>query len=207
LRGSGLVTTGSGSIPGQVESRGGTVSPGNGIGTLTIEGRFSNADAATLAIELGGIAVGSHYDQLIVDGGAALDGTLNVSLVGFTPFVGDTFTILTAESISGQFDNLLLPGSFTWDVAYGPTNVVLSVTGPGLAGDFNADNKVDAADYVVWRKTDGSPQRYLNWRSNYGATGSGSGSSITASVPEPASLLLVALSACVFAMPRRQRLN
>ena len=207
LRGSGLITTGSGDIPGQVESRGGTVAPGNGIGTLTIEGHFATADAATLAIELGGIAAGSQYDQLIVDGGATLDGTLQVSLVGFTPFVGDEFTILAAESISGQFDNLLLPGSYTWDVAYGPTDVVLSVTGPGLAGDFNADNKVDAADYVVWRKTDGSPQRYLSWRSNYGAISSGFGSSITASVPEPASLLLAVLSACVFATPRRRRLS
>ena len=208
LRGSGLITTGSGSIPGQVESRGGTVSPGNGIGTLSIEGRFANAANSTLAIELGGLAAGTQYDQLLVDGQAALSGTLNVSLLGFTPFAGDTFTILTADSLSGQFTNLLLPANYTWAVNYGATNVVLSVTGPGIIGDFNGDNKVDNADYVVWRKTDGSALRYLNWRSHYGTgSGSGSGTNVAASVPEPASILLIVLAACFLATCRRGRLN
>ena len=48
----------------------------------------------------------------------------------------------------------------------------------GLDGDFNSDGKVDAADYVVWRKgflggTFGE-EDYAAWRSNFGATlGSG----------------------------------
>jgi hypothetical protein len=204
LRGSGLITTGSGSIPGQVESRGGTVSPGNGVGTLSIEGRFANAVDSTLAIELGGLAAGTQHDQLLVDGPVALDGTLHVSPLGFTPFAGDTFTILTADSFSGQFTNLLLPANYTWAVNYGATNVVLSVTGPGIIGDFNGDNKVDSADYVVWRKTDGSALRYLNWRSHYGTgSGSGSGIGLAASVPEPASILLIVLPACFLATRRR----
>jgi hypothetical protein len=208
LRGSGLITTGSGSIPGQVESRGGTVSPGNGIGTLSIEGRFANAADSTLAIELGGFAAGTQHDQLLVDGPVALGGTLNVSLLGFTPFAGDTFTILTADSFSGQFTNLLLPANYTWAVNYGATSVVLSVTGPGIIGDFNGDNKVDSADYVVWRKTDGSALRYLNWRSHYGTgSGSGSGIGLAASVPEPASILLIVLPACFLATRRRGRLT
>jgi hypothetical protein len=58
----------------------------------------------------------------------------------------------------------------------------------GLDGDFNNDGKVDAADYVVWRKgllagTFG-PEDYATWRSNFGATiGSGQ---LAAQVPEPA---------------------
>jgi hypothetical protein len=208
LRGSGLITTGSGSVPGQVESRGGTVSPGNGIGTLSIEGRFANAANSTLAIELGGLAAGSQYDQLLIDGPAALGGTLQVSLVGFTPFAGDTFTIISADDVIGQFSNLSLPAGFTWNVAYGSSNVILSVTGPGLIGDFNGDSKVDGADYVVWRKTDGSALRYANWRSHYGTGfGSGSGSNVAASVPEPASIvLLAAIPACAAGF-RRRRLN
>jgi Aspartyl protease len=207
LRGSGLVTTGSGSIPGQVESRGGTVSPGNGIGTLSIEGRFANAEGSTLAIELGGLAAGTQYDQLLVDGGAALDGTLSVSLVGFTPFVGDTFTILAADAIGGQFSALSLPGAYQWDVDYGATDVVLSVIGPGLAGDFNSDNKVDMADYVVWRKSDGSPQRYETWRSHYGNLPGGGSSVGGTSVPEPATLLLIVCAMCGFAATRRKRVT
>ena len=55
---------------------------------------------------------------------------------------------------------------------------------PRLAGDYNRDGVVDAADYVVWRKTLGSdtelaadgsrngvidPADYELWRANFGA--------------------------------------
>jgi hypothetical protein len=46
-------------------------------------------------------------------------------------------------------------------------------TGP----DFNNDGTVDAADYVVWRQTDGTPDGYNSWRSNFGQTVGGIGSS------------------------------
>jgi hypothetical protein len=67
-----------------------------------------------------------------------------------------------------------------------------------LTGDYNNDGKVDAADYVVWRKNDGSQQGYDDWRTNFGRT-AGSGSALGAgagAVPEPASmaLLLVGLA-------------
>jgi hypothetical protein len=109
--------------------------------------------------------------------------------------------------VSGQFTNLVLPANYTWAVNYGATSVVLSVTGPGLIGDFNGDNKVDNADYVVWRKTDGSALRYQNWRSHFGiGAGSGSGANVAANVPEPASILLIVLPACFLATRRRRRL-
>ncbi|HEY3393052.1 MAG TPA: PEP-CTERM sorting domain-containing protein, partial [Lacipirellulaceae bacterium] len=66
------------------------------------------------------------------------------------------------------------------------------VTGPDvLPGDFNEDGKVDAADYVVWRKTNGSQESYNLWRTNFGRT-SGSGTSLgaAAAAPEPSSALL-----------------
>jgi hypothetical protein len=52
------------------------------------------------------------------------------------------------------------------------------------AGDFNGDGNVNAADYVVWRKTDGSSTGYDDWRMNFGST-AGSGSAGFANVPEP----------------------
>lgn len=71
---------------------------------------------------------------------------------------------------------------------------------PGLLGDFNEDNTVDAADYVVWRKAsdlgladlpndndaDGpvSTTEYLLWRENFGEMGGGSGLG-SGAVPEP----------------------
>jgi uncharacterized repeat protein (TIGR03803 family) len=64
---------------------------------------------------------------------------------------------------------------------------------PLLAGDFNGDGVVNAADYVVWRKTDGTQAKFNLWRSNFGRT-SGGGSVTNVGVPEPASLALTALA-------------
>jgi autotransporter-associated beta strand protein len=64
----------------------------------------------------------------------------------------------------------------------------------GLPGDYNNDGKVDAADYVMWRKNPagfgGNPAGYNTWRANFGkppGAGSGLGGS---AVPEPTTLLL-----------------
>jgi hypothetical protein len=84
---------------------------------------------------------------------------------------------------------------------------VLAVTGLGLAGDFNGDNKVDAADYTVWRNTFGAMRPnlladansdeevdqadYQIWKSNFGLTTGGGGST---TVPEPSALLMAMLA-------------
>lgn len=66
-----------------------------------------------------------------------------------------------------------------------------------LPGDYNDDGTVDAADYVVWRKTDGgNAQGYTDWRANFGegmGNGSGSGGSLPlqTGVPEPTTLVLL----------------
>ena len=63
-----------------------------------------------------------------------------------------------------------------------------------LLGDFNADGTVDAADYVVWRKIDGSQTDLDLWRAHFGESAS-SGAAAVGAVPEPApltSLFLVA---------------
>jgi phosphatidylinositol-3-phosphatase len=71
-----------------------------------------------------------------------------------------------------------------------------------LAGDYNHNGVVDAADYVVWRKGLGTTYTqadYDVWRSNFGKTaqgaGSGSGASGSAGVPEPTTLVLLIFSA------------
>jgi PEP-CTERM motif len=62
---------------------------------------------------------------------------------------------------------------------------------PGLAGDYNRDGSVNAADYVVWRKTDGSQQGYNTWRANFGRSSGQGALSQTAAVPEPTAAVLV----------------
>jgi hypothetical protein len=79
-----------------------------------------------------------------------------------------------------------------------------------LPGDFNNDGTVDAADYIVWRKTDGTQDGYDTWRANFGVSLSvGSGSAIptaellSAAVPEPSSVLLLVVAACLATYSRQ----
>ena len=75
-----------------------------------------------------------------------------------------------------------------------------------LAGDYNTDGKVDAADYVTWRNdpaTFGGAGGYTTWAANFGKTAaSGSGAQLAA-VPEPAAWLLVAVGMAVVGLTRR----
>jgi hypothetical protein len=94
-----------------------------------------------------------------------------------------------------------------WGYETQPGVSILAGDTGARGGDYNNDGKVDAADYILWRKAGSiqnetaSPgvidgQDYTAWRINYGATspGSGSGLSSGSSVPEPGSALLSLVS-------------
>jgi hypothetical protein len=84
-------------------------------------------------------------------------------------------------------------------------------TTTAVPGDYNRDGRVDAADYIVWRKTmgqdlapysgaDGSGNGMVDeadfdfWRERFGDTfGSGAGVTAERAVPEPATALLMVL--------------
>jgi hypothetical protein len=112
-------------------------------------------------------------------------------------------------------------GSLTADAR--PRLVVLSgnaASVPGLSGDYNDNGVVDAADFVVWRKSSGQSVTLPNdptpgtvtqadydvWRANFGTIGSlggplGSG----AAIPEPGtSLLMLAAGALVLTAARKR---
>ncbi len=92
---------------------------------------------------------------------------------------------------------------------------------PTLAGDFNGDGRVDAADYTVWRDNlgamdlplvdaDGSGEvdagDYSIWRSNFGAIatmGSSSSFAQATTVPEATSFWLVSSAVALFFWSRR----
>jgi len=213
----------------------GLVSPGLSAGVINIaSGNYVQDAAGTLAIEIGG-PDSSQYDHLnIVNGSATLAGRLAVSLIDptggtnvFMPSPGNMFDILDWTNRSGTFDALVLPTLATglmWNASQLYTAGILSVF---LAGDYNGDGTVDAADYTVWRNslgqtgiglaadgdnTGASAGRidqadYAVWKSNYGQTaGSGAGattglsSSANTGVPEPAGLSLLIIAgalACV----------
>ena len=102
-----------------------------------------------------------------------------------------------------------------WDDLH-PTAAVHAILGQRAVqlfyepGDFNHDSKVDAADYLVWRKgvSAGFIQSdYDVWRSHFGQTdGSRSylvgAASVAMAVPEPATLGLALLAVCCIAGKR-----
>jgi phospholipase/lecithinase/hemolysin len=78
-----------------------------------------------------------------------------------------------------------------------------------LAGDFNQDDTVDAADYIDWRKASGAASDYDTWRAHFGQSAQGSAShSIghSAAVPEPQpwSAILVATTLILARLRRRE---
>jgi len=105
----------------------GTVSPGDslgGIGTFTVGAAYTQTGA--LEIDLGGLA---NHDHLEVTGAASLGGTLRLALrEGYVPTAGDTYTVLTANSLTGTFATVEAPGGVAVELATTPTSVTVRVT-------------------------------------------------------------------------------
>ena len=80
-----------------------------------------------------------------------------------------------------------------------------------LPGDFNGDDMVDAADYVVWRSNSGAPNEsslggagdglngvdladYRIWRANFGVSAASTNSGTATLVPEPSAVALLLIA-------------
>ena len=185
LSGSGDIFVGTGPINGAVRNLSGRIEPGAPIGKLNIDGDLSNLEAATIAFDLSGTVAETLYDQIATERFAFLAGTLEVALTGgYLPMIGDMFTLITSvEGVVGQFDQLLLPSGFDWDVNYLPNSIVLEVLGP--RGDFNGDGSIDGGDLTSWQAGYGSTYAgldFLTWQRNYEGPGLAANA---ATVPEP----------------------
>jgi hypothetical protein len=109
----------------------------------------------------------------------------------------------TKSNAGGYLDALILSN--------GPT-AFIDVTGVSTPGDFNIDGLVDARDYITWRKGLGptyTQNDYNIWRTHFGQTaGSGAASpsarSLSASVPEPTTLVLMMFAIVGWYLPRRR---
>ena len=120
---------GIGTVEGDVSNSGGTVAPGDSVGTLHLLNDYLQGAGGSIGIELGGTTPGSGFDVLDVGGSASLGGTVAVSLLnGFTPTVGDMFIFLQAGSITSTFDAVTCAGcGSNFDVVYGSDFAALQV--------------------------------------------------------------------------------
>jgi hypothetical protein len=179
-----------------------------------VQGNYYQYSDGLLNIQLAGTTVDTQYDRLISAGTAFLAGRLQVQLLmNFAPVAGNSFTVLTAQSIIGNFTSFDLPqltAGLVWNIDQSSTAVMLSV----VAADFNKDGIVDSRDYVYWRKTNGTSANYQLWRDNLGnrsggvffASGACAGGLTNGNVPEPTSAFLVLTAGMLLGcLPRWRR--
>lgn len=161
-------------------------------GKLTLTGNSSYTGSTTVldgTLQIDSDWLADFADvSLVTANGAAL----NLNFSG-----SDSIRSLLFDGVSQYVGTWGATGSgaeFTSDRITGPG--WLQVTSGPLPGDFNHDDRVDAADYVAWRKTDGTDIGYNAWRTHFGQTiDSNSTARANSSVPEPSSRMLVMLAA------------
>src|SRR5262245_15271290 len=152
LRGGSLEGTGTvGVIHGNFATNAGTIAPGDGpAATAVLASNRVNStiagialgSAITLAIDLNGTTAGTQYDRLLdtaddIDLGGC---HLSISL-GFTPAVGQQFTIVQATGAGNtivnrfaQGGNIVADGQM-FSISYNPTSVVLTALDSTLIWD------------------------------------------------------------------------
>ncbi|HJQ78900.1 MAG TPA: lysyl oxidase family protein [Lacipirellulaceae bacterium] len=199
-------------LPGIAQYNLRTVLPGDGVGPIV-----SSNDKTSMAV----VDSSSYNTSLPGAPSSRVYDSVSDPILGISIGWADVYT----TSLPGQWVEAtgLADGAYWLEVIADPYNriqelnetnnttrikVNLVVPEPQiLPGDYNDDDSVDAADYVVWRKTlgqivpqgrradgnaDGTigPADYTVWRANFGITRAGDGSA-TSNVPEPATLTLV----------------
>jgi hypothetical protein len=138
-----------------------------------------------------------------------LDFTISGTTIDFEMFE----TSLALADAIRSFDLTFITGGLINDrgsLYIDDISVALAAVVPVLAGDYNDNGIVDAADYVVWRKTLGGPSLpnetvspgivdhadYSEWRVNFGNTAAASAGSVNDSmrVPELSGVLLLLMA-------------
>ena len=118
-----------------------------GAASVNNNGDYSQGSGASFNIELGEDNP-AGFQQLTVSGTAHLGGTLQVALVnGYMPAPGQTFTVIEAAGVDGQFDNVIgATATYTAkEVIIHPTQntATLTLTSAvsrkthGMSGDFD----------------------------------------------------------------------
>jgi uncharacterized protein YjbI with pentapeptide repeats len=178
---------------------------------ITVDQHFAMSAGGNLRIEFEGDA----WDSTISFApgiAVARGGTLELTFapdVNLATQIGRTINLFNWMGVAptGAF---AVSSPYTWNLSglYTTGDVVLTGVPPLAMGDFNNDGIIDAADYVVWRKTNGTQDAYNVWLTHFGTSlGNGayaSGTTGVFTVPEPAALFLLLLGAAIVPYWRRR---
>ncbi len=189
---SGATLGGTGAIAGAVTVNAGAhMAPGASLESLDV-GSLTLAAGSILDFELDTILDVDSSDLINVTATNGLTingGTLNLTNAG--SMTGGTYALIDySGTLNGNLGNIsfgITPPGFAYSLINNATNTSVDLVVQAL-GDFNDDGRVDAADYVVWRKglgTTYTPADYETWRIHFGQAFA-TGASLSAAVPEPA---------------------
>lgn len=127
----GGILKGTGNInPIFFDNAGGKLAPGYSPGSVTFTNN-TTLDNGIIAVDVDGKNTpGVDFDQIVVNGDLTIGGTLEISNHFLGAVAGDQVTVITANSLTGTFANIvgLQPN---WSVTYTSTGVVLNL-GPFL---------------------------------------------------------------------------
>jgi autotransporter-associated beta strand protein len=190
-----------------------------GAGTLTLTG--TNAYSGDTRVDGGTLSISNAFLADAADVHVGNSAFLNLNFSGT-----DTVDSLFLGGVPRA------PG--TWGgTGSGATNISPFFTGTGrlmvttmgtvqlLAGDYNGNGTVDAADYVLWRDALGTntqlqnegpgvtpgtvtQEDYTTWRANFGRT-AGSGGVLSSAIPEPVTWLLLVMCGLTSVATSRRR--
>jgi hypothetical protein len=204
----------------------GAFRPGNseGIGRVNLFD-YQQGDTGELYVELTGTALNA-FDRLVATGDIVLDGFLSIDIDGaFVPALGNTFNIITGNTVTGVFDAVDVsgvPAGLAFHVTYLANAVQLQVvTKPLFSADFDDDGDVDSTDLTIWRAAfnlnqlgdadgdnDSDGNDFLIWQRQVGSKPAvAAGGETQAAVPEPRALLLTTSALAAFVATRRRRLR
>jgi len=107
LTASGFVG-GIGVLPASVFGAGSTFSPGNSVGTISVNGNLVLSSGSTTIIEV----QGASADRINVSGAATLGGTLRLVPLGGSYTFNAPYTLISASAVSGSFAAVNTQGSF-----------------------------------------------------------------------------------------------
>ncbi len=207
-------------VAGPVVGDGGIVK--TGAGKLVLSG--SNSYTGDTFVQAGTLSINNQYLADAADIFLTTGGILELNFSG-TP---DTIDSLFFNNVPQSTGTWGAPGSGADHISSlfaGTGRLFVSTVGtpPGIDGDFNNDGKVDAGDYVTWRKNEGTnntlpndgglstpigAEHYSLWRANFGSpAGAGSGSSLSdaSNVPEPTSFVMIGLVGAVVGLARPRK--